>query len=111
MKKERWNYLTALKINLGDHNLIYSILSFNVGVEFGQIAALVIVFPLLMLIKIGIINRNSLIKKRRYIIVVIFVIAAIFTPPDPLSQLLIALPLYILYELGIFISYIFREKS
>jgi hypothetical protein len=39
------------QINLGDHNLIYSILSFNVGVELGQIAALVIVFPLLMLIR------------------------------------------------------------
>jgi hypothetical protein len=39
------------QINLGDHNLIYSILSFNVGVELGQIAALAIVFPLLMLIR------------------------------------------------------------
>ena len=39
------------QINLDNHNLIYSILSFNVGVELGQIAALVIVFPLLMLIR------------------------------------------------------------
>jgi len=39
------------QINLGDNNLIYSILSFNLGVELGQIAALAIVFPLLLLIK------------------------------------------------------------
>ena len=39
------------QINLGDHNLIYSILSFNVGVELGQITALAIVFPLLMLVR------------------------------------------------------------
>ena len=39
------------QINLGDNNLIYSILSFNVGVELGQISALIIVFPLLLLIR------------------------------------------------------------
>ena len=46
------------QINLGDHNLIYSILSFNVGVEFGQIVALAIVFPLLILIR-RLIRRKS----------------------------------------------------
>ena len=39
------------QLNLADHNLIYSILSFNVGVELGQILALVIVFPLLLIIR------------------------------------------------------------
>ena len=39
------------QLNLSDHNLIYSILSFNVGVELGQISALLIVFPLLLLIR------------------------------------------------------------
>ena len=39
------------QINLGDNNLIYSILSFNVGVELGQIAALSIVFPLLLFMR------------------------------------------------------------
>ena len=39
------------QINLGNNNLIYSILSFNLGVEFGQIVALAIVFPLLLLIR------------------------------------------------------------
>ncbi len=39
------------QLNLTDHNLIYSILSFNVGVELGQISALLIVFPLLLIIR------------------------------------------------------------
>ena len=39
------------QLNLTDHNLIYSILSFNVGVELGQIAVLLIVFPLLLMIR------------------------------------------------------------
>ena len=39
------------QLNLTDHNLIYSILSFNVGVELGQIADLLIVFPLLLMIR------------------------------------------------------------
>ena len=39
------------QLNLTDHNLIYSILSFNVGVELGQISALLIVFPLLLMLR------------------------------------------------------------
>jgi len=39
------------QLNLTDHNLIYSILSFNIGVELGQITALLIVFPLLLMIR------------------------------------------------------------
>ena len=41
------------QINLGDHNLIYSILSFNVGVELGQIVILLMVFPLLSIMRSG----------------------------------------------------------
>lgn len=41
---------------------------------------------------------------RRHAIVIILIIAAIVTPPDPFSQTLIAIPLYLLYEFSIFIS-------
>jgi sec-independent protein translocase protein TatC len=43
-------------------------------------------------------------KYRRHAIVVIFIIAAIITPPDVFSQTLVAIPLLILYEVSIFIS-------
>jgi sec-independent protein translocase protein TatC len=56
------------------------------------------------LTKIGIITPSFMRKYRRHAIVVIFIIAAIITPPDVFSQTLVAIPLLILYEVSIFIS-------
>jgi sec-independent protein translocase protein TatC len=50
----------------------------------------------------GIISLEKLKEIRGYVLVGAFVIAAIFTPPDVLSQFMLAVPLYILYEVGIF---------
>lgn len=59
--------------------------------------------PIFMVIcnLLGIITTNSLKNKRRLAIVAIFIIAAIFTPPDVLSQFALALPLMLLYEISI----------
>ena len=65
----------------------------------------------LILTKLKIINYEFLKQMRPYSIVLFLVLGAFLSPPDPLSQLLIALPLYILYELSIIISYFFRVKS
>ncbi|MGA2405435.1 MAG: twin-arginine translocase subunit TatC [Bacteroidales bacterium] len=54
--------------------------------------------------KIGLITPKFLRKYRRHSIVVIFIVAAIITPPDVFSQTLVAIPLLILYEVSIFIS-------
>jgi len=43
-------------------------------------------------------------KYRKYAIVVIFIVAAIITPPDVFSQILVSIPLLLLYEVSIFIS-------
>lgn len=51
--------------------------------------------------KMGMITAETLSKQRRYAIVIIFVVAAILTPPDVLSQVLLAVPLLLLYELSI----------
>jgi sec-independent protein translocase protein TatC len=45
-----------------------------------------------------------MIKYRRHAIIVIFIVAAIITPPDVFSQMLVAIPLLALYEVGILIS-------
>lgn len=58
---------------------------------------------LLMLIeRAGLVSREQLISARRYMIVAAFAIAAIATPPDILSQFLLAVPLILLYEISIF---------
>lgn len=56
------------------------------------------------LTKIGIITPTFMRKYRKHAIVVIFILAAIITPPDVFSQTLVAIPLLILYEVSIFIS-------
>ena len=56
------------------------------------------------LTKIGIITPTFMRKYRRHAIVVIFIVAAIITPPDVFSQTLVAIPLLLLYEVSIFIS-------
>lgn len=58
----------------------------------------------LFLARLGLITADYLRGIRRYAVVVIFVLAAVFTPPDPLSQLMMALPLLGLYEISIWIA-------
>ena len=54
-----------------------------------------------MLSKMGVLNRSQLRKGRRYALVAVLVIAAIVTPADPLSMMIVAAPLYLLYEIAI----------
>jgi sec-independent protein translocase protein TatC len=61
--------------------------------------------------KIGIVSSKTLAKQRRYAILVIFIVAAILTPsPDAFTQIIMAIPLMILYEFSIFIAK-FAEKK
>ncbi|MEO8186510.1 MAG: twin-arginine translocase subunit TatC [Burkholderiaceae bacterium] len=57
-----------------------------------------------LLVRFGIASIDKLKKARPYVIVGAFIVAAIFTPPDVLSQLLLAVPLCVLYEMGILIA-------
>ncbi len=63
-----------------------------------------------LLARIGVVNSNYLKKRRRYVIVIIFTIAAILTPPDPITQIGLAIPLLLLYELSI-ITVKFTEQK
>ncbi|MGD0915418.1 MAG: twin-arginine translocase subunit TatC [Thermodesulfobacteriota bacterium] len=73
---------------------------------------LVFEFPVILLIlaRIGAIDAKMLAQKRRYAILLIFVFGLIITPPDIISQVLIALPLMGLYEVGILLCKIFEKK-
>lgn len=65
---------------------------------------------LMLLEKAGLVTRTQLIGGRRYAILFAFVIAAVVTPPDVLSQLMLAIPLIILYELSL-IAIWFTERK
>ena len=62
------------------------------------------------LAKLGIASPTALRKARKYALVVVLILGALFTPPDPLSQVLVALPLMALYEGSIYIA-IFVERK
>jgi len=58
----------------------------------------------IVLVKAGLVTVDKLREIRPYVIVGAFVVGAIFTPPDVLSQFLLAVPLWLLYEVGIIIA-------
>jgi len=62
-----------------------------------------------LLARIGIVDSQFLKSRRKYVVVIIFAVAALLTPPDPITQIGLAIPLLILYELSIF-SVKFIEK-
>ena len=64
-----------------------------------------------LLARIGVVDSMFLKKRRKYVIVIIFAAAAILTPPDPITQIGLAIPLLILYELSIFSVKIIEKKK
>lgn len=68
--------------------------------------------PVLMtlLARVGIATSAGMAAKRKYAIVGVFIVAAIFTPPDPISQLLLAIPIILLYEISILLARLVEKK-
>ena len=65
---------------------------------------------LTLLAKVGFVDAEYLRKRRKYIIIIIFSMAAVLTPPDPITQIGLALPLLLLYEISIFTVKIVEKK-
>ena len=59
---------------------------------------------------IGVVSPKTLLRKWRYAIVIIFITGAVLTPPDPASQLLMAIPLVILFIGSVLLSLIFEKR-
>jgi sec-independent protein translocase protein TatC len=76
---------------------------------FGLAFQLPVVMTLLS--RSGIVSIQTFRKCRKFIILGIFILAAILTPPDVLSQIALGLPLVLLFELGIFASWLSRKRK
>ena len=66
---------------------------------------------LLLLVRAGILDAESLASKRKYAILFAFIAAAILTPPDIISQVLLAVPVILLYELSIVLARFMRKRD
>ncbi|MFC1591002.1 twin-arginine translocase subunit TatC [Thermodesulfobacteriota bacterium] len=65
---------------------------------------------ILFLAKLGIVTHHQLSSNRKYVVVLIFIVGAFLTPPDVVSQVLMALPLLVLYEFSIILARFFGRK-
>lgn len=82
-------------ITMSQYISLVSLLTIALGIVFQ--------LPLIMLFiaKIGMLKAEDFIKWRMYSILIIFILAAVITPPDPFTQLMTAIPMIALYEIGI----------
>ena len=75
------------------------------GVAIGMLRIFGVVFqlPLVMVLlnRVGVLSRDAVMKMRRYAIVIIAIVAAILTPPDVISQVMLAVPMWLLFEISI----------
>ena len=66
---------------------------------------------ILLLGAIGVVTTKTLNRYRRHVIVAIFILAAVFTSPSPVDQIAMAIPMWLLYELGVLLLYLLSRKK
>ncbi|WP_313616249.1 twin-arginine translocase subunit TatC [Agrobacterium sp.] len=86
----------------------YLSLIMTLVLSFGLVFQLPVVTTLLA--RVGLLSSQTLKDKRKFAIVIAFIVAAVLTPPDPLSQIGLALPAIILYEISIYLARLVEKK-
>ena len=106
---ESTGLVTQLPIQLEAKVNEYLSLIMKLIFAFGLSFQLPVVLSLLA--RVGVVDSDFLKKRRKYVVVIIFAAAAVLTPPDPITQIGLAIPLLILYELSIFSVSLIEKKS
>lgn len=81
------------------------------GLYIAFAAAFQVPIVVILLVKVGLVTVKQLADFRGYFIVVAFIVAAVITPPDVVSQLALAIPMCLLYEAGIWAARVFVKKK
>ncbi|HEX6169519.1 MAG TPA: twin-arginine translocase subunit TatC [Chitinophagaceae bacterium] len=108
------NFLATFSMSESIQNIwtIKSYINTMMPLVLGSGLAFQMPLVIFFLAKIGIVTGSFLRKNRRYAIVVILIVAAIITPPDVISQTVVTLPLWLLYEISIVLaSRVEKEKA
>ena len=82
---------------------INAFLSFTIGMVFAFGLAFQMPIIIIIIVWTGLVSRKALKGARPYVLLAVFVIAAVLTPPDVFSQTLLAVPMYVLYEIALLI--------
>ena len=90
---------------------VNEVFSFALKLLFGFGIAFELPVVIFFLAKIGVVTPELLRRKRKYALVLMFVVGAMITPPDIISQVILAVPLLFLYELGIILAVIGAKKK
>lgn len=86
-------------------------LSFVLTLFFAFGASFEVPIATILLVRTGATTRKALAAKRPYVIVVAFIAGMLLTPPDVISQILLAVPVWLLFELGIVLSVLFEPEA
>jgi len=102
---------TAAPVGVTEMTDITAYLDFVLTIFFAFGVSFEVPIFTILLIWTGVISRASMVEKRPYVIVLAFVVGAVLTPPDPVSQTLLAVPIWMLFELGLFFSRFFAPRQ
>jgi sec-independent protein translocase protein TatC len=88
---------------------LYVSLVLRLAVAFG--VAFEVPLICILLVKLGVLTCDAMARQRKWVLVGAFVLGSVLTPPDVISQVLLAVPMYLLFELGLLIARRFEQDS